>query len=110
MVATAGLYLAAAVSEIAGCYAFWAWLRLGRSILWLMPGIACLVGFAWLLTFVPAAQAGRAFAAYGGVYIVASLGWMWMLEGVRPDRWDAGGAVLCLAGVAVMLWGPRPSP
>jgi small multidrug resistance family-3 protein len=67
------LYVAAAVGEIAGCFAFWAWLRLDRSPWWLVPGICSLVVFAVLLTRIDAAFAGRAYAAYGGVYIAASL-------------------------------------
>ena len=103
---TAVFYAIAAFAEIAGCFAFWAWLRLDRSWLWLLPGMASLALFAVLLTRVPADAAGRAFAAYGGVYICASLGWLWAVEGVRPDRWDAIGALLCLAGAAVILLGP----
>ncbi len=64
--------------------------------------------FAWLLTFVESDAAGRAYAAYGGVYIVAPLGWIWAVEGLRPDRWDVTGAALCLLGAAVILLGPRP--
>lgn len=104
---TAVFYAIAAFAEIAGCFAFWAWLRLDRSWLWLLPGMASLALFAVLLTRVPADAAGRAFAAYGGVYICASLGWLWAVEGVRPDRWDAIGTLLCLAGAAVILMGPR---
>ena len=104
---TALVYLAAALAEIAGCFAFWAWLRLGKSPLWLAPGIASLMLFAWLLTRVDSDAAGRAYAAYGGVYICASLIWLWAVEGVRPDRWDAGGATLCLIGTCIILLGPR---
>lgn len=100
-------YVAAAVAEIGGCFAFWAWLRLGRSALWAVPGIAALALFAFLLTRIDAAFAGRAFAAYGGVYIAASLGWLWAVEGARPDRWDAIGAAICILGAAVILFGPR---
>ena len=107
---TALVFAAAAVAEIAGCFAFWAWLKLDRSPLWLVPGVASLVAFAWLLTLVPAEFAGRAFAAYGGVYLAASLAWLWAVEGARPDRWDLIGAAICLAGAAVILLGPRPSP
>lgn len=101
------VFVSAAAAEIAGCFAFWAWLKLGKSPLWLAPGVASLVAFAWLLTLVPAEFAGRAFAAYGGVYIAASLVWLWAVEGARPDRWDLMGAAICLAGAAVILFGPR---
>ena len=104
---TALLYPLAAVAEIAGCFAFWSWLRLGRSPLWLVPGVAALILFAWVLTRVDSAAAGRAYAAYGGVYIAASLVWLSAVEGVRPGRWDLGGAALCLVGTCVILFGPR---
>ena len=107
MIASVATYVAAAIAEIAGCFAFWAWLRLDRSALWVIPGIACLALFAYLLSRIDSVLAGRAFAAYGGVYIVASLAWMWSVEGARPDRWDVIGGVICLAGAAVILWGPR---
>lgn len=108
MVRAFALYLAAAVAEIAGCYATWMWWRLGRSLLWLLPGSASLLLFAWLLAQIDAAFAGRAYAAYGGVYIAASLGWLWFVEGTVPDRWDTVGAAICLLGAAVVLFGPRP--
>ncbi len=100
-------FLLAALGEIAGCFAMWHVVRLGGSPLWLVPGVASLTAFAYALTFVDAEAAGRAFATYGGIYIVASLAWMWAVEGVRPDRWDATGALLCLAGAAVIVFGPR---
>lgn len=102
-------YIGAALAEIAGCFAFWAWLRLDKSAWWLVPGIALLMLFAYLLTLVDSPAAGRAYAAYAGIYIVTSLGWLWMIEGVRPDRWDVSGAVLCLAGAVLILAGPRPA-
>ncbi len=101
------IYAAAALAEIAGCFAFWAWLRNGQSAWWGVPGVVSLVLFAWFLTLVPTAAAGRAFAAYGGVYIVASLAWMWTVERTRPDSWDAVGAALSIAGAAVILFAPR---
>jgi small multidrug resistance family-3 protein len=101
------LFVAAALAEIAGCFAFWAWARMGRSGWWLAPGMLSLALFAWLLTRAPVDAAGRAYAAYGGIYIMASLAWLWAVEGVRPDRWDMAGAMLCLLGAAVILWAPR---
>lgn len=100
-------FAAAAIAEIAGCFAFWAWLRLGKSALWLAPGLVALAFFAWALAQVGTEHAGRAYAAYGGVYILASIGWLWAVEGQRPDRWDMTGVALCLAGAAVILLGPR---
>ncbi len=102
-------YGLAAVAEIGGCFAFWAWLRLGKSALWAAPGIVSLIVFAVALSQVNAAFAGRTFAAYGGVYIAASLAWLWAVEGARPDRWDVVGTSICLIGAAVILWGPRPA-
>jgi small multidrug resistance family-3 protein len=101
------IYAGAAFCEIAGCFAFWAWARLDQSAAWLVPGLALLALFAYLLTMIESAAAGRAFAAYGGVYIAASLAWLWAVEGVRPDRWDAAGAALCLLGAALIIIGPR---
>ncbi len=97
----------AALAEIAGCFAFWAWLRLGKSVWWLIPGMMSLALFAWLLTFIEADHAGRAYAAYGGVYILSSILWLWMIEGARPDRWDWLGAGVCILGAAIILFGPR---
>jgi small multidrug resistance family-3 protein len=101
------IYAAAALAEIAGCFSFWAWLRLDRSIWWVAPGMLSLALFAGLLTRIEAPEAGRAFTAYGGVYIVASLLWLWRVEGMRPDRWDLAGGLVCLAGASLILFGPR---
>ncbi|CAN5191459.1 YnfA family protein [soil metagenome] len=107
MIKTSLVYVGAALAEIAGCFSFWMWLREGKPIWWLAPGMVSLALFAWLLTLVDSAAAGRAYAAYGGVYIIASLGWLWRVEGVRPDRWDAIGAVICLVGAATILLGRK---
>lgn len=102
-----GIYALAALFEIAGCFAVWAWMRQGASALWLIPGVLALFAFAWFLTRVDSAFAGRAYAAYGGVYIVSSLVWLWGVEGMKPDRWDIAGGAICLAGAAIILLGPR---
>ena len=101
------LYALAAACEIGGCYAFWRWLKLGRSALWAGIGVVALAAFAWLLTRVDSPAAGRTFAAYGGLYIAASLVWMRLVEGLRPDRWDLAGAAICLIVAALILWAPR---
>lgn len=100
-------YLLAALGEIAGCYSFWFWLRMRRSPIWIVPGVISLIVFALALTRIEAAAAGRAYAAYGGVYILSSILWLWWAEGVRPDRWDLLGSGICLIGAAVILFAHR---
>lgn len=100
-------YFVAAAGEIGGCFAFWAWLRLGRSPLWALPGVASLALFASTLTRVDTPAAGRAYAAYGGIYVLSSLAWLWAVEGVRPDRWDLLGASISVLGTLVIFFGPR---
>ena len=102
-----GYLCAAAFFEIAGCFTFWAWLRQARPAWIILPGLVSLVLFAWCLTRVESAYAGRAYATYGGIYIAASLVWLRGVEGVAPDRWDLIGAVICVAGALVILVGPR---
>ena len=104
---TFGWYILAALGEIGGCFAFWVWLRLDRSPLWTLPGILSLALFAIALTRVDVPAAGRAYAAYGGVYIVASILWLWAVEGSRPDRWDVLGAGTCILGAAIIVLAPR---
>ena len=101
------IYATAALAEIAGCFAFWAWLRMEKSAVWMLPGLVSLAAVAWLLSLVPTDTAGRAYAAYGGIYIAASLIWLWGVEGQVPDRWDMTGGAICLAGASLILFGPR---
>jgi small multidrug resistance family-3 protein len=100
-------YLTAAFFEIAGCFAFWSFLRNDKHIAWLIPGLACLIAFAALLTRIETDAAGRAFAAYGGIYIAASLIWLWLVEEMRPDVYDLMGAGLSIAGALVIVLAPR---
>lgn len=106
---TAIVYAGAAVAEIVGCFAFWAWLRMDRTSWWLVPGIVALVAFAFLLTLAPSENAGRAYAAYGGVYILASLLWLWIAEGHQPDKWDLTGGALAIVAATIILFAPRSS-
>nr|WP_249210772.1 YnfA family protein [Acetobacter persici] len=101
------IYLAAGFAEIAGCFAVWLWLKEGRSAWLLLPGLVSLILFALLLTRIESDSAGRAYAAYGGVYITASLVWMRVVEGRMPDKWEILGALVCLAGTSLILLAPR---
>ncbi|WP_028628189.1 MULTISPECIES: YnfA family protein [Pseudomonas] len=100
-------FFLAALFEIGGCYAFWLWLRMGKSAWWVVPGLLSLTLFALLLTRVEAVYAGRAYAAYGGIYIVASLLWLGVVERTRPLASDWLGAALCVMGATIILLGPR---
>lgn len=103
---TALLFVVTAVAEILGCYLAYLWLRKGGSSLLLIPAAGSLALFAWLLTLHPTA-AGRVYAAYGGVYVMTALLWLWIVEGVFPDRWDMTGGLIALAGMAIIMFAPR---
>ena len=102
------LFLVTALAEIVGCYLPYLWLRKGGSAWLLLPAAASLALFAWLLTLHPTAS-GRVYAAYGGVYVTIAVGWLWLVDQVKPTRWDLLGAMLCLAGMAVIMFSPRPA-
>ena len=97
----------AAVFEIAGCYGVWMWLRQGKSAWWVVPAVLSLTAFALLLTKVEATYAGRAYAAYGGIYIITSIAWLAVVERIRPLSSDWVGVGLCVLGATVILLGPR---
>ncbi|MBA2659653.1 MAG: YnfA family protein [Nitrosospira sp.] len=100
------LFLATAVAEIIGCYLPYLWLKQGQSAWLLVPAAASLALFAWLLTLHPTA-AGRTYAAYGGVYVFVAVLWLCAIEGIRPTVWDAAGSLVVLAGMAIIMFGPR---
>ncbi len=100
------LYLATALAEIVGCYLPWLWLRQNGPVWLLLPAAASLALFAWLLTLHDAAS-GRVYAAYGGVYIGAAIGWLWAVDGVRPSAWDMAGVAVTLLGMALIAFQPR---
>lgn len=106
VIITAALFVLTAVAEIVGCYLPYLWLRQGRSPWLLIPAALSLAIFSWLLTLHPAA-AGRVYAAYGGVYVTIALAWLWLVDGIRPEKWDFVGVALCLAGMAVIMFAPR---
>lgn len=101
-----GLFVLTAVAEIVGCYLPYLWLREGRSAWLLIPAALSLALFAWLLTLHPQA-AGRVYAAYGGVYVSVALAWLWAVDAVRPSVSDWIGVLFCIAGMAIIMFGPR---
>lgn len=104
--AVVSLFVVTAIAEIGGCYLVFLWMRGGRSAL-LLAGAAVALGlFAWLLSFHP--SAGRAYAAYGGVYVASAVIWGWLVEKQPLDRWDLIGAGVSLIGMALIAFGPRP--
>lgn len=102
---TLGLFIVTAIAEIIGCYLPWLYLKKQGSPWLLLPAALSLALFAWLLTLHPAAS-GRVYAAYGGVYITVALGWLWAVDGIRPDRWDFIGVGLALAGMSIIMFAP----
>lgn len=100
-----GLFAVTAAAEILGCYLVYLWLKQGKSAWLLAPAAASLALFAFLLTLHPAA-AGRTYAAYGCVYVVAAIAWLWLIEGLRPNAWDLAGAAVALAGMAIIVLQP----
>lgn len=104
---TLAIGLLAAIAEIAGCYAVWGVVRLHRPLWWLLPAAVSLAAFAVLTTQLDVAFAGRAYAAYGGIYIAAAILWLLLVEERVPDRWDLIGAGLSISGAAVILFGRR---
>ena len=100
---TLGLFILTAVAEIVGCYLPWLWLKKEGSVWLLVPAGLSLAAFARLLALI----AGRTYAVYGGVYIAVAVIWMWLVDGVHPDRWDAIGAAVTLAGMTIIFFAPR---
>lgn len=100
------LYILTALAEIIGCYLPYVWLKKNGSIWLLIPAAISLAIFAWLLTLHDAAS-GRIYAAYGGVYIAASILWLWGIDGIRPSIWDTIGVMVALSGMAIIAFQPR---
>ncbi|WP_214102634.1 YnfA family protein [Acrocarpospora catenulata] len=101
------LFAVAAVAEIGGAWLVWQGWREERGLLWIIAGIVALAAYGFVATFQPDANFGRVLAAYGGVFVAGSLIWGVVMDGFRPDRWDVAGAVICLIGVAVIMYAPR---
>jgi small multidrug resistance family-3 protein len=103
---TFALFVVTALAEIIGCYLPYLWFKKNASAWVLLPAAISLAAFAWLLTLHPNA-AGRVYAAYGGVYIGVALAWLWLIDGIRPTVWDLVGVLVCLCGVAIIMFAPR---
>jgi len=101
------LFLLAAVFEIGGCWLVWQGVREHRGPAWIGFGVLTLGAYGFVATLQPDATFGRILAAYGGVFVAGSLLWGMAMDGFRPDRWDISGAVICLAGVAIIMYAPR---
>jgi small multidrug resistance family-3 protein len=101
------LFGLAALAEIGGCWLVWQGVREHRGALWIVGGVLALGAYGFVVTFQPDAQFGKLLAAYGGVFVAGSLAWGVVVDGLRPDRWDVLGALVCLAGVGIIMYVPR---
>jgi small multidrug resistance family-3 protein len=101
------LFVLAAITEIGGAWLIWQGWREHRGVLWIAGGILALGTYGFVATFQPDPHFGRILAAYGGIFVAGSLAWAMIIDGYRPDRWDTIGALICLAGVAVIMYAPR---
>ena len=101
------LFVLAAVAEIGGAWLIWQGVREHRGLVWIGAGVIALGLYGFVATLQPDANFGRILAAYGGVFVAGSLAWGMVVDKFRPDRWDVIGAVICLIGVAVIMYGPR---
>ena len=103
------LFVAAALAEIGGAWLVWQGVREHKGVLWIGAGVIALGIYGFVATLQPDANFGRILAAYGGVFVAGSLAWGMVLDGFKPDRYDITGALICLVGVAVIMYAPRPS-
>jgi small multidrug resistance family-3 protein len=101
------LFVLAAVAEIGGVWCIWQGVREHRGWAWALGGALALVGYGFVATAQPDNHFGRVLAAYGGIFVAGSLLWGVVFDGFRPDRYDITGALICLAGVAVIMYAPR---
>jgi small multidrug resistance family-3 protein len=101
------LFLLAALLEIGGAWLVWQGVREHRGWLWIGGGVIALGLYGFTATLQPDAHFGRILAAYGGIFVAGSLAWGVVADGYRPDRWDIAGALICLVGMAVLMYGPH---
>ncbi|WP_353155980.1 YnfA family protein [Herminiimonas fonticola] len=103
---TVALFVVTAIAEIVGCYLPYLWLRQSGSIWLLLPAAVSLALFAWLLSLHPEAS-GRVYAAYGGIYVAVALGWLWLVDGIKPTNWDVAGVAFTFIGMGIIMFAPR---
>lgn len=101
------LFVAAAIFEIGGAWLVWQGVRENRGLAWIGGGVLALGVYGLVATLQPDANFGRILAAYGGVFVAGSLLWGMAADGFEPDRWDVAGALVCLVGVAIIMYVPR---
>ncbi|WP_020576172.1 YnfA family protein [Actinopolymorpha alba] len=101
------LFVVAALAEIGGAWLVWQGIREHRGVLWIVGGVLALGAYGFVATFQPDPSFGRILAAYGGIFVAGSLLWGVLVDGFRPDRWDVAGALVCLVGVALIMYAPR---
>ena len=109
VVRSIALFCLAALAEIGGAWLVWQGVRENKGLLWMGAGVIALGLYGFVATFQPDAHFGRILAAYGGVFVAGSLLWGVVMDGFRPDRYDIAGALICLVGVAVIMYAPRTS-
>ena len=109
VVASLALFVLAALAEIGGAWLVWQGVREDRGWIWVGAGFIALGLYGLVATLQPDAHFGRILAAYGGVFVAGSLAWGMVVDGFRPDRYDVTGALVCLAGVAMIMYAPRPA-
>ena len=107
VVASLALFALAALAEIGGAWLVWQGVREDRGWIWIGAGFIALGLYGLVATLQPDAHFGRILAAYGGVFVAGSLAWGMIFDGFRPDRWDVAGSLICLLGVAVIMFAPR---
>jgi small multidrug resistance family-3 protein len=107
VVRSVALFALAALAEIGGVWLVWQGVREHRGWIWVGVGVLVLGAYGFVATLQPDTHFGRILAAYGGVFVAGSLAWGMVMDGFRPDRYDVAGALVCLVGVAVIMYAPR---
>jgi small multidrug resistance family-3 protein len=100
------LFLLAGLCEIGGGYLIWLTIREGKPWWYAVIGALILALYGVVAT-MQTADFGRAYAAYGGIFIVLALLWAWKVDNFRPDKYDVIGALIALIGACIIIYMPR---